>query len=108
MPIQLNTPFDPGDMDPGKSYTHVEVDQIEFIRDRKRISFSVNRGYLVGGEFVRGTASRRANYLIQDEGGGSEYTDFMGTTPSGTLEQTVALGLYTWLLAKGIYAGAII
>lgn len=108
MPIQLNTPFDPGDMDPGKSYTHVEVDQIEFSRDRKRVNFAVNRGYLVGGQFVRGAASRRATYLIQDEEGSSEYTDFMATAASGTLEQTVAAGLYTWLLTKGIFEGAVI
>jgi len=108
MPIQLDVAFDPGDMDPGKSYTHVEVFRIEFDRNRKKVSFDVYRGYLESGEFVRGTASRRQSYLIEDKEGDAAYAAFMDAAASGTLEQTVAVGLYNWLLTKEIFEGSII
>lgn len=108
MPIQLDVAFDPGDMDPGKSYTHVEVTQIQFDRFRKKVGFSVSRGYLESGEFVVGSAAPRQSFTIGDVEGGTEYTDFMGAAASGTLEETVAVGLYNWLLAKDIFEGSII
>lgn len=52
MPITLNTPFDPGSFDPGKTYDKVKVSRFELDIINHRFVFSVARGYLDGAVWV--------------------------------------------------------
>jgi hypothetical protein len=112
MPIQLTTAFDPGDLDPEKSYTHVKIVHLEHSIVDAFIRLVVARGYLDEGAFVESQIAKRAIYNIVDEGEGTDYTSMVAeTVVSGDVGEKVydvnAQHLYQWLIDKGYYAGTI-
>lgn len=70
MSVTLNTSFDPGSFDPGKTYDKIKV--ISFTLDLYRLSISVTvgRGYVDGSDWVwaRGSAGEllTTEHTIQD------------------------------------------
>ncbi len=54
--ILLDTPFNPGDHDPGKSYTHLRM-RFEADGDKKIVTIDVSRGYIEDSKFVVGKAA---------------------------------------------------
>lgn len=116
MPILLTTAFDPGDLDPGKSYTHVKIVHLEHDVEGQAIRLICKRGYLAGGVFVVGGVSPVMVHQIQDqpslEPPGTDYTSLVAeTVVSGDVGELVydvnAQHLYQHLLTKGEYVGTI-
>lgn len=116
MPIQLTTAFNPGDLDPGKQYTHLAIRHLEHSLDNQTIRLICKYGVLEEGSFVAGAMSPTKTHLIQDEPTadppGTDYTDLVATqVVSGDVDDLVydvnAKHLYQYLLDNGEYAGTI-
>lgn len=106
MPIRLETPFNPGDLDPGKSYTDVMIEDFTINLVRKRIRLVVARGYQSGGNWVRGKSA-----ILKHEITGDDYdavTSLSPFDPSSLLYDQVARALYEYLIDEGIYPGVVI
>ena len=56
--ILLTTPFNPGDSDPGKSYTHARVVSVELNAKRMRVRVAVNYVYEDGGVWAYGQVGK--------------------------------------------------
>lgn len=116
MPILLTTAFDPGDLDPGKSYTHVKIVHLEHDVGGGSIRMICKRGYLDGGDFVPGAVSPTMVHQVQDqpslEPPGTDYTSLVSETVvsgdvGGLVYDVNAQHLYQYLLDQGAYAGTI-
>lgn len=106
MPLQLNTPFDPGDADQGASYTHIKIMDINISIRTGAIRVVAFRGSLDGGEFVRGPASEPIDFEIT----GGEYQAMVDALPANTtvtLYNQVAELLYDYMGPLG-YDGVIV
>lgn len=55
MPILLNTPYDPGDYDPGNSYTHVQPLPLKIDDETKRAEAFMAYGTFDGSVFTAAT-----------------------------------------------------
>jgi len=107
--ILLTTPYDPGSLDPGQSYTHCDATNVSFDTLQKRIHLSVQYGTVSGGELVPGKANA-VPQVIADEGGATDYTDLTAILTTGSTEGCVDAfrrALCQWLLDKGHAAGTI-
>lgn len=111
--ILLTTPYNPGDLDPGQSYTHAMVTEFRADILRKQFRVEVQFGTVSGSPavFFPGK-SDRILHVIKDtpRTGGTEYTDLIALTPVAgtTTYQSVAAHLYGYLITKGFYAGTVV
>lgn len=106
MPILLTTPKNPGDLDAVSSYTHVEL--ISFRWSNGLIEFSMMYGTMSGNSFVPGKwAPNKHTVSNNPKTGLTEYTDMIAevTLDGETAFESVGRIIYTFVLAKGIYAG---
>lgn len=95
MPITLTTPANPGDNAPGESYPLARIMDVRVGMRRKRISFTVEFGSVVGGEWVNGVGLSSKSYEII----GEDYSTII-TSPSLDGEPVYAgvkRLLYAWL-----------
>lgn len=69
--INLTTPYNPGDLDPGQSYTHARIIEFRAALDAKILTICVVYGYLDGeSEWVQGKAPIRK---VEINNKGSKY-----------------------------------
>jgi hypothetical protein len=116
MRMLLSTPYDPGEIDPGKSYTHVRIVDIHHIPHDDggpgvpSMEMRVARGYLDPTDFKAGLTPVT---IFRLEDGTPERTthytnlsaDLANNGETATsAEQRV---LYQWLIDEGHYAGTI-
>lgn len=108
MPILLTTPYDPGSLDPGRSYTHARINEFRFAIGRF-IELRVARGYLDGGVFIEGKAPVE-QVVIRDnpKAQTADLSELIAKMPADGegLYQGVGRVLYEYLLGKG-YGGTI-
>ncbi|HHH29053.1 MAG TPA: hypothetical protein ENK57_12015 [Polyangiaceae bacterium] len=117
MSILLATPYNPGDLDPGKSYTHVELDTFGVQLFARAIEFTFIHGYLdsATGAFVRGK-NPPLRYSVEDNPrtGATDYSDLMiersliepGPPQVGEyISSAMARAVYTYALVKGLVVG---
>lgn len=57
--VTLDTPWSPGDRDPGKNYQEHRIMKVEIDFERKAVVFESEYGNEVEGEWVKGDASKR-------------------------------------------------
>jgi len=128
MPLNLSVAFDPGDLDPGKSYTHVKIVSTDHNSEAKTIRVVVARGYMSEGEFVESTIAKRQLHTVQNVEGDLAYDTVVSNSapnvetsdPEDSLRYAAAgavwvektyyavkRALYEWLEDKGFYAGTI-
>lgn len=106
MPIQLTTPFNPGDLDPGKTYPIVKI--LDHTVDSRGglITIHTAYGYLVDGVWQQGIMSRVETTQIS----GQDYLDMGAEVPDGikSRHDDTADALYQYLLDKGVYTGTVV
>lgn len=121
MPILLTTPFDPGSVDPGKSYTHAKITRIDHKVDEKEIRLYVTYGYKLSGVWTPGRV-RPDRFIIENkpelrdpEGNllqaADPVFDNLAAPPPANLADSLydqnAARLYQWLIDGGALAGTI-
>lgn len=101
--IQLTTAFNPGDMDPGKSYTHVQIHELRWDMPKKQMMVRVVRGYLESSNFVIGKVPDA--WVVFADGGPknpqlTDYTDLIAGMPQSgeSIYQAAGRELYTKLI----------
>lgn len=108
MPIQLTNPFNPGDLDPGKTYPEAKILEISINTQAKFIRMSAVCGETVSGIWYGGAQSRIFNAMVM----GEDYdTMILETTTSGEdhmIYAGVKRVLYQYLLDEGILEGTIV
>ena len=108
MPIQLTIPFNPGDLDPGKTYPEAKLIEININLQQKMIRLTAVCGEEVSGIWQGGYMSKTFNVEIK----GEDYdTIILETTISGEDHQIYAgikRVLYQYLIDEGILEGTII
>jgi hypothetical protein len=77
MIINLSTPFNPGDHDPGKTYNKAKVQNILIDMMARKIDFTVTFGSVVDGEWVPGTGTKRLTLTIRNQQGSPAFTTLM-------------------------------
>jgi len=111
MPIRLTTPYNPGDLDPGKRYTHVDIPSFKLLRDAAAIEIEVRHGYDDGAGFVPGLKPAVV-VAVRDNprAGTTDYTELVTAlprVPTLSIYENAGIQLYTYLIAKGHYPGEI-
>jgi len=107
MPLLLTAAFSPGDLDPGKSYTHVKVLSFSMSIAHSVIEVTVERGYLDDGAWVKGEKAPTQRFVIKDD----DYTTLVASLPEDDttpLYTQVANVIYNWLTTNGHFAGTIV
>lgn len=135
MPITLNTPFAPGDFDPGKSYDKVKVVSFTLDLFALEFRFTVARGYAdgEGWHWAKGSAGEMlaTDHTVRDQPEVEPAVDengdpvagtgvaadpqfsilvskLVGSDPNKTIYDRAAEEIYTWIIANvPAYAGTI-
>jgi hypothetical protein len=106
--IRLTTPFDPGDFDPGRSYTHVAITSHAVWPTF--IELRVVRGYL-DPEFVAGKLEETL-VTIRDNprAGTTAFTDLMNREAVGRERFSAVFSrlLHQHLVSSGMYPGVVV
>ena len=113
MPIYLTTPFNPGDLDTGKTYPRAQIAAITIglepgLRRSPFITTRYNFGDIVSGVWTRGNASPDMEVRISD-------TDYETMVASGIATESedynvynaVKRIIYTYLIDNGYLVGTI-
>jgi len=109
MPIALQTAYNPGDLDPGKTYDHVELSAFGVEIFARSIYFEFCHGYIdAQGSFAKGL-KEPVRFYVQDKprAGTTDYTDMMAeiSQDGEIISSAVARVLYTYVLVNGIFVG---
>jgi hypothetical protein len=117
--ILLTTPFDPGDQDPGKSYTHVMITRITLDVSVVRVLLEVTYGYLDGADWKDGVIAPNMHPIeniqaVTDAEGNEivaadpQFDAIKDALPLNTTEAIYSQQereLEQWLITKGHYSG---
>jgi hypothetical protein len=106
MPLLLTTPFNPGDIDPGQTYTHAKIEYFGFVAPNNLIEVVLTFGTMAGSVFTKGAVAPNRKYNIT----GNDFITMVQKLPLGgeTTYTAAARELYEWLISKGYAAGTII
>lgn len=119
--INLTTAFNPGDVDSGKSYTHVKIVEFRAHIEKKQITIISQLGYLDGGEWIAGLIEPKI-FVVSNGKVVQAYTDLVvgstalqtdvadpGPPPVSEYNVYAAAGrnLYQWLVDTGKYVGTV-
>ena len=113
MSILLATPFNPGDLDPGATYTHVELTRFAGDFQGRVITFEFQRGTMdAANHFVPGDLNT-LRFVVEDRPARgnipakTDYTEMMAElTLDGELASSaVARIIYTYVLVNGLFVG---
>jgi len=111
MPWLLGSAFSPGDLDAGKSYTHLKISHLEHSVRDQFIRVYVDRGYLDGEDWMWAAVGKAQVFLIRDEPAadpaGTDYTDLVATVVvdedvDALLYDLNSAALYAYLETKGL------
>lgn len=108
MEVTLTTPFNPGDVDKGKSYDKLRIVYISIDPQLKTVQLTIEAGCYVNAEWHRSVLGR-SNVVVGDEDDPS-YTDIMGLVAleEETAEELINRVMYGYLQTKfPEYAGTI-
>lgn len=120
MPWLLDSAFSPGDLDSGKSYTHLKIAHLEHSIREGFLRVHVERGYITGGAWVSAPDSlgQLPPMMVKDEPAaepaGTDYADLMATVVAvgeegEAIYDLAAAAIYTFLASKGwIAAGSVV
>lgn len=105
--IELTTPYNPGSVDPGKTYTHVQI--VEFHKAEITLLLVCQYGYLVEGNWAVGFAKALEMHNIRDDPNTlcTDFTDMMAALAEEDEKAWVAVDRLgcAWLIFKEIYPG---
>jgi len=122
MRLLLATPYDPGVLDPGKSYTHVKIVDTHCVVHNDGgpgvpvVEVRVARGYLDPADFKAGLTEVPIYRLLDgvdpvtgDADASTHYTDSLSDLSNDGEPAAEALlrVLYQWLIDRTYYAGTI-
>ena len=113
MPIQLKTPFSPGDLDTGKEYAQVRISSFKMNLIPNTILLRIQYGNTVSGEWEPGVIPEKNVAIRNDRNpeGPQHYSEMIAKTSSAadaSLYSDVSTELYRWLLANEIFEGSIV
>lgn len=124
--LQLTTPYNPGDADPGASYTHVKITSMRVVFDEDEeppgILLTAHRGTFESSVWARGAAALAQTFKVADH---PEITDTEGEVVTAADPQyttmiaalvaagdvgerkydVIAKELYQWLIDQGHFVG---
>jgi len=110
MPIVLTTPADPGDNDPGKTYSRAKIVRFLINLNSNYIDFVVQYGDVVDDNWKPGKGMKHKDFRIA----GDEYNTMMTESAlqtDGASEYEIYTAakrvLYQWLIDNGHAAGTI-
>ncbi len=109
--INLNTAYDPGSLDSGASYTHVEITNVSFNVEHQAINLSLMYGTAPSGNFLQGKSSAGSFRIANDGQSGTDWDVFEALTAVDGTEKCVdafTRALCQWLLNKSHFAGTIV
>ena len=116
--IVLSTAFSPGDVDPGKSYTHLRIVEIRINTCKKSIGMLTQHGYMESGEWTPGKVAPTV-FTVTNGKSVNAYDNLVVASVAlqtdvvapGVSEYNVyaAAGrcCYQWLIDKGYFAGTL-
>ena len=114
MPLFLDTPFNPGDIDPGVQYTLIIVTRMEVDLRQKYIRLVVERGYMNGADLKLSEVTSPMVFMIKDDEfvdppltGYSDIVTTMGVADELVYDQ-VAGSIYQWLIDEGHFSGIVV
>ena len=110
MTILLDTPFNPGDMDPGKSYTHVDLVSYQPVKGDNMVYMSCMRGYVEDGRFVAGVFAPEPRRLFNRRKlGETRYDDYLTEDPEvGRKARDAHDHRLELFLAERLYPGTVV
>jgi hypothetical protein len=104
MPIQLTNPFNPGDVDAGKTYAQAKVVGVNVNVLGNSMRIDCSPGNTTEAVWVSGVIGFKT--LIIE---GQAFGAIMGAIPvDETLHYAIVSRIYQWLLDEGIYVGTIV
>lgn len=109
MPILLTTPFNGGDSEVGP-LTHVMIQEVHISLMGAHIGLIVHRGTYDGSAFTKAQHMAQDVTMFTPVINGQDFEDLvqlMGDS-SKTVYDSVAEGLYQWLLDNGLFSGTIV
>lgn len=107
MPVLLTTPFNPGDLDPGKTYPRAQIVEQRIRPEEKRISVSWEYGTVVETAWVPGdkSPSRTVDFT------GADYDALILEDAIEDEDYLIYAGakrvLYALLISKGYLVGVV-
>lgn len=114
--IQLTTPYAPGSLDPGQTYTHAKVRGYRVDRAGQFIELDTILGYLTAGLFTEGNCPL-GRFTVRDlqrpaPGDALNHTNFSDLVGADGVTGTDALATFEgaadqYLIDQGIYPGAL-
>lgn len=114
MPILLDIPFNPGDNDPGVTYTHVAIVRFAaFLNEPSFLEVYTTYGTVdEDGVFIPAANARTDKIIIADNDklDTTDFTTLKNAMPIPGLPTYHSVGaqLYQYLIQKGKYAGTIV
>lgn len=116
MPILLTVPYNPGDNDPGNTYSHAQIFQTLHNAVQEFVRIDVRYGTYTDGYdgydgyfsvFKEGAASPNKSFFIS----GPDYSNMLSSLPlSG--DEPVYVGakrmMYMWLVERGFLSGTVV
>lgn len=108
--IQLTTPYDPGSLDPGKSYTHVQIKAFHFSLRNQEIELEVEYGYKENSVFTSGKTKVQRHHIKDNALAGTMHWSALVATvgiAGKSVYRQVGEGLYNHLVDEGIYPGTV-
>ena len=107
MSVLLTTAFDPGDLDPGKTYPRANIVMQQIAPESEQIVVNYQFGDMVEDAWVKGAASPDKVVRIT----GADYTALVASAANSQESYKIYAGakrvLYQYLIDKGILAGTI-
>lgn len=104
--ILLTAAFSPGDIDAGKSYTHLKVRQLVETVNKKAIIGVLDYGYLNEAVWVQGSAP-----ALTVEIRGDDYDTLVAETPDNlddSIRDQFGAKFYQYVIDEGLAAGTIV
>lgn len=110
MPIILTNPYDPGDADPGKTYSAVQIIEMRWLLSGS-VDVVVQHGDVVNGSWVPSKKPvEKVTIADNPRAGTTDYTTLIQIVSNGTETwyQGVGRELYQYLVDKGLYPGTVV
>jgi hypothetical protein len=109
MPILLTNPFNPGDMDPGKTYPYVKLSFIGIYLTNKQISLQWQYGDEVSGVWTPGKIQAPGCMAqIIEEDYDTVIASETVSGDEGVVYDAVRRVLYSWMIDEGIVQGTLV
>lgn len=108
MPIQLSVPFNPGDLDPGKTYPQAKIKNINIDLDSKAIIISWTYGEEINNVWAVGSASKPKEVWIRGDDYNTIIMSLISESDNDIIYEGIKRVLYQYLINNNYLTGSIV